>query len=262
MPAPRVASRKQIAVPPPTKILAAIEAGGCIFIPAILDAKTEFLINMKADTHDLPQEKEHVHGYQTVPSDPALRVKALESLLVEKGLVDLAALDALIDTYEHKIGPRNGARVVARAWIDPAYKERLLTDASAAIGELGYTGAQGEHMIVVENGPKVHNLVVCTLCSCYPWPVLGLPPVWYKSAPYRSRAVIDPRGVLREFGLELSQDVEICVWDSTAEVRYLVLPERPADSEKLSEEELAGLVTRDAMVGVAKVKLPQAGGNL
>jgi len=227
-----------------------------------LDAKTEFLINMKADTHDLPQEKEHVHGHQTVPSDLALRVKSLESLLVEKGLVDLAALDALIDTYEHKIGPRNGARVVARAWIDPAYKERLLTDASAAIGELGYTGAQGEHMIVVENGPKVHNLVVCTLCSCYPWPVLGLPPVWYKSAPYRSRAVIDPRGVLREFGLELSQDVEIRVWDSTAEVRYLVLPERPAGSEKLSEEELAGLVTRDAMIGVAKVNLPQPGANL
>ena len=217
---------------------------------------------MKADTHDLAQEKEHVHGHQTVPSDLALRVKALESLLVEKGLVDPAALDALIDTYEHKIGPRNGARVVARAWIDPAYKERLLTDAAVAIGELGYTGAQGEHMIVVENGPKVHNLVVCTLCSCYPWPVLGLPPVWYKSAPYRSRAVIDPRGVLREFGLVLPEDVEIRVWDSTAEVRYLVLPERPAGSEQLSEEELAGLVTRDAMVGVAKVNLPQPGANL
>ena len=212
---------------------------------------------MKADTHDRPQGKEHVHGHQTVPSDLALRVKALESLLVEKGLVDLAALDALIDTYEHKIGPRNGARVIARAWIDSAYKERLLTDATAAIGELGYTGFQGEHMIVVENGPKVHNLVVCTLCSCYPWPVLGLPPVWYKSEPYRSRAVIDPRGVLREFGLELPEQVEIRVWDSTAEVRYLVLPERPAGSEKLSEEELAGLVTRDAMVGVAKVNLPQ-----
>jgi nitrile hydratase subunit alpha len=152
--------------------------------------------------------------------------------------------------------------VVARAWVDPAYKERLLTDATAAIGELGYTGAQGEHMIAVENTPKLHNLVVCTLCSCYPWAVLGLPPVWYKSAPYRSRAVIDPRGVLREFGLELSEDVEIRVWDSTAEVRYLVLPERPAGSEKLSEEELAGLVTRDAMVGVAKVNLPRAGANL
>src|SRR5262252_3107784 len=199
------------------------------------------------------EDHTHDHATQQLPSDPALRVMALESLLVENGLVDPAALDALIDTYEHKIGPRNGSRVVARAWIDPAYKERLLTDASAAIGELGYTGAQGEHMIVVENGAKVHNLVVCTLCSCYPWPVLGLPPVWYKSAPYRSRAVIDPRGVLREFGLELPEQVEIRVWDSTAEVRYLVLPERPAGSEKLSEEELAALVTRDAMVGVAKV---------
>jgi nitrile hydratase subunit alpha len=227
-----------------------------------LNSKTEFLVNMKADTHDLTEEKEDVHGHHAVPSDLALRVKALESLLVEKGLVDPAALDALIDTYEHKIGPRNGARVVARAWIDPAYKERLLTDATAAIAELGYTGGQGEHMIVVANGPKVHNLVVCTLCSCYPWPVLGLPPVWYKSAPYRSRAVIDPRGVLREFGLELPEDVEIRVWDSTSEVRYLVLPERPAGGEKLSEEELAALVTRDAMVGVARVKLPQAGANL
>jgi nitrile hydratase subunit alpha len=256
------ASRRQIAVPSPTKILAAIEVEGCIFVPAILDVQTEFLVNMKAAAHELAPEKEQVHGHQTVPSDLALRVKALESLLVEKGLVEPAALDALIDTYEHKIGPRNGARVVARAWVDPAYKERLLTDATAAIGELGYTGGQGEHMMVVENGPKVHHLVVCTLCSCYPWPVLGLPPVWYKSAPYRSRAVIDPRGVLREFGLELAEDVEIRVWDSTAEVRYLVLPERPAGSEKLSEEELAGLVTRDAMVGIAKVNLPQAGANL
>src|ERR1700749_364112 len=201
------------------------------------------------------------HSHQAVPLDMALRVKALESLLVDIGLVDPAALDALIDTYEHKIGPRIGARVVARAWVDQAYQERLLTDATAAIAELGYTGGQGEHMIVVANGPKVHNLVVCTLCSCYPWPVLGLPPVWYKSAPYRSRAVIDPRGVLREFGLELSEDVEIRVWDSTAEVRYLVLPERPTASEKLSEEQLAVLVTRDAMVGVAKVKLPQTGAD-
>jgi nitrile hydratase subunit alpha len=198
---------------------------------------------------------EHDHGHQTVPSDLTLRVKALESLLVEKGLVDPAALDALIDTYEHKVGPRNGARVVARAWVDPSYNERLLTDATAAIGELG------EHMIVIANGPKVHNLVVCTLCSCYPWPVLGLPPLWYKSAPYRSRAVIDPRSMLCEFGLELPEDVEIRVWDSTAEVRYLVLPERPAATEKLSEEELASLVTRDAMVGVAKVKLPHTGAN-
>ena len=198
-------------------------------------------------------DHDHDHPHQVVPSDPALRVKALESLLVEKGLVDLAALDALIDSYEHKIGPRNGARVVARAWVDPSYKQRLLSDATAAIAELGYTGAQGEHMVAVENTPKVHNLVVCTLCSCYPWPVLGLPPVWYKSAPYRSRAVIDPRGVLREFGVEIAEDVEIRVWDSTAEVRYLVLPERPAGTERLGEDELAALITRDAMVGVAKV---------
>src|SRR5690349_2769198 len=190
---------------------------------------------------------------QDPPSDMTLRVKALESLLVEKGIVDPAALDAIIDTYEHKIGPRNGARVVARAWRDPAYKARLLEDATAAIAEFGYGGRQGEHMIVVENTPKVHNLVVCTLCSCYPWPVLGLPPVWYKSAGYRSRAVIDPRGVLREFGLELPENVEVRVHDSTAELRYLVLPERPAGTEKLSEQELAALVTRDSMVGVAKV---------
>ena len=193
------------------------------------------------------------HNQQTLPSDLTLRVKALESLLVEKGLVDPAALDALVDTYEHKIGPRNGGRVVARAWVDPAYKKRLLQDATAAIAELGYTGAQGEHMVVVENESSVHNLVVCTLCSCYPWPVLGLPPVWYKSAPYRSRAVIDPLGVLAEFGLELPQDVEIRVWDSTAEIRYLVLPERPAGSEKMTEQELAALVTRDAMIGVARL---------
>jgi nitrile hydratase len=201
----------------------------------------------------MPHKHDHEHEHQAVPSDLALRVKSLESLLVEKGLVDRAALDALIDTYEHKIGPRNGARVVARAWADPAYKQRLLTDADTAIAELGYGGMQGEHMVVIENSAKVHNLVVCTLCSCYPWPVLGLPPVWYKSAPYRSRAVIDPRGVLREFGLELAADVEVRVWDSTAEVRYLVLPERPAGSANLSEEELAALVTRDSMVGVGRV---------
>ena len=179
-----------------------------------------------AATHDVAraQGHDHDHEHQAVPSDPALRVKALESLLVEKGLVDSAALDALIDTYEHKVGPRNGARVVARAWVDPAYKQRLLSNASAAIAELGYAGMQGEQMQVLENRPKVHNLVVCTLCSCYPWPVLGLPPVWYKSAPYRSRSVIDPRGVLREFGLHLEEDVEVRVWDSTAELRYLVLP--------------------------------------
>jgi nitrile hydratase len=197
---------------------------------------------------------DHEHG-QAIPSDLTLRVKALESLLVEKGLVDPAALDALIDTYEHKVGPRNGARVVARAWVDPAYKKRLMSDATAAIAELDYSGRQGEHMVVVENTPTLHNLVVCTLCSCYPWSVLGLPPVWYKSSPYRSRAVMDPRGVLREFGLQLPEDVEVRVWDSTAGVRYLVLPERPAGSESLSEEALAALVTRDAMIGVAKVTL-------
>jgi nitrile hydratase subunit alpha len=206
---------------------------------------------MTADKHD------HDHEHQIVPSDPALRTKALESLLVEKGLVDPAALDALVDTYENKIGPRNGARVVARAWTDAAYKQRLLEDGAAAITELGYVGAQSEHLVVVENSPHVHNLVVCTLCSCYPWAVLGLPPVWYKSAAYRSRAVIDPRGVLREFGLELPEDVELRVWDSTAEIRYLVLPERPIGTEEMTEEQLAALVTRDAMIGVAKVRHPQ-----
>ena len=205
------------------------------------------------------QDHDHGHDHQVVPSDPALRTKALESLLVEKGLVDPAALDALVDVYENKIGPRNGARVVARAWVDPAYKKRLLNDGGAAIAELGYEGAQGEHMVVVENSPTVHNLVVCTLCSCYPWPVLGLPPVWYKSAPYRSRSVIDPRGVLREFGLDLPESVDVQVWDSTAEIRYLVLPERPAGTEKMTEEELAALVTRDAMIGVAKVAAPEGG---
>jgi len=205
--------------------------------------------------------QDQTQDHQVVPSDLTLRVKALESLLVEKGLVDPAALDALIDTMEHKVGPRNGARVVARAWMDPAYKKRLLENAPAAIAELGYTSGQGEHMLVVENDGKVHNLVVCTLCSCYPWPVLGLPPVWYKSAPYRSRAVIDPRGILREFGTQLPDDVEVRVWDSTAELRYLVLPERPAGTEMMNEEQLASLITRDAMVGVAKVTLPSSRGN-
>src|ERR687888_482807 len=193
-------------------------------------------------------------------SDVELRVRALESLLVEKGLVDPAALDVLIDTYETKVGPRNGARVVARAWVDPEYKTRLLADATSAIAELGYRGRGGEEITALENTPKVHNLIVCTLCSCYPWPVLGLPPVWYKSAPYRSRAVIDPRGVLREFGLELPEETEIHVWDSTAELRYMVLPERPAGTEEMSERELAELVTRDSMVGVAKVSAAKSGG--
>jgi len=183
-------------------------------------------------------------------SDLDLRVRALESLLVEKGLVEPAALDVLIDTYETKVGPKNGAKVVAKAWRDPDYRTRLLSDASAAIAELGFTGRQGEDMVVLENTERCHNMVVCTLCSCYPWPVLGLPPVWYKSAPYRARAVSEPRGVLAEFGVSLPADTEIRVWDSTAEVRYLVLPLRPAGSEDLSEEALAELVTRDSMIGV------------
>jgi nitrile hydratase subunit alpha len=209
---------------------------------------------MSAHTHD-DDHHDHHHDHQVVPSDPTLRVKALESLLTEKGLVDPKALDALIDTYQHKVGPRNGARVVARAWTDPRYKQRLLADGTTAIAELGYGGAQGEHIVVVENTSGVHNVIVCTLCSCYPWSVLGLPPVWYKSAPYRSRTVIDPRGVLREFGLELPDATEVRVWDSTAELRYLVLPERPAGTEALNEAELAALVTRDSMIGVSKVAM-------
>jgi nitrile hydratase subunit alpha len=191
-------------------------------------------------------------------SDAAIRVRALESILAEKGLIDPKAIDVLVDTYENKVGPRNGAKVVARAWVDPTYKERLLKDATAAIKEFGFSGLQGEDMVVVENTPEVHNLVVCTLCSCYPWPTLGLPPVWYKAAPYRARAMSDPRGVLQEFGTELDEKVEVRTWDTTAELRYLVLPERPAGTEKLSEDELAGLVTRDSMIGVAKVNPPAA----
>ncbi len=208
---------------------------------------------MSSTPGESPDGPSHEHEHQAVPSDWALRVKALESLLVEKGLVDRAALDAIVDTYERKVGPRNGARVVARAWADPAYKRRLLADANSAISELGFGGQQGENMLVVENTPQVHNLVVCTLCSCYPWPLLGLPPAWYKSAPYRARAVIDPRGVLREFGTEVGEDVEVRVWDSTAELRYLVLPERPAGTGTLDEGQLADLVTRDAMIGVTRV---------
>ncbi len=218
-----------------------------------------------AAVHDLAHAQApnqgHEHEHSLVPSDLVLRVKSLESLLVEKGLVDPAALDALVDTYEHKIGPRNGAQVVARAWVDSGFKQRLLADGTAAIAELGFGGRGGDYLQVVENTPSVHNLVVCTLCSCYPWAVLGLPPIWYKSAAYRSRVVIDPRGVLREFGLELPKDVEVRVHDSTAELRYLVLPERPAGTEKLKEEELAALVTRDAMIGVAKVPAPKPGGR-
>jgi nitrile hydratase len=191
-------------------------------------------------------------------SGPALRVKALESLLTEKGLVDPQTLDAIVETFETKVGPRNGARVVARAWTDPAYRQRLLTDSRAAIAEFGFYG-YGEDMVVVENTPKVRNLIVCTLCSCYPWSVLGLPPVWYKSAPYRSRAVIDPRGVLAELGETVPDDVEVRVWDSTAELRYMVLPERPPETAGWSEEQLAEIVTRDAMIGVARVTVPGSG---
>jgi nitrile hydratase len=183
------------------------------------------------------------------PGDAALRVKAIESLMVEKGLVDPKALDAIVEIYETKIGPRNGARVIAKAWVDADYKGRLLADGTAAIAELGYTGIQGEDMVVVENTPTVHNLVVCTLCSCYPWPTLGLPPNWYKSAPYRSRAVMDPRGVLDEFGVSVPETTEVRVWDSSAELRYLVLPMRPAGTEAMTEAELAELVTRDSMIG-------------
>jgi len=195
-------------------------------------------------------------AHSVVPPDIALRVKALESLLLEKGMVDAASIDRTIQNYEHNIGPRNGARVVAKAWTDPAYKRRLLTDATAAIKELGYGGAQGEHMVVVENTPTIHNMVVCTLCSCYPWPTLGLPPAWYKSSGYRSRAVIDPRGVLRELGVQLPESKEVRVWDSTAEIRYLVLPERPAATEGFSEEALIAIVTRDSMIGVALLQSP------
>ena len=198
----------------------------------------------------------HSHDHTEPPDSLTLKVKALESLLVEKGLVSEETLDALIETYEHKVGPRNGAQVVAKAWTDPEFKAWLLKDPNGAIASLGFTGRQGEHMQVVENTDKVHNLVVCTLCSCYPWPVLGLPPVWYKSAPYRARAVRDPRGVLAEFGTQLESDIHIEVWDSTAEMRYLVLPQRPMGTKGWPEEKLADLVTRNSMIGVEKISLP------
>jgi nitrile hydratase len=199
----------------------------------------------------------HDHDHEMFDmSDTEARVRALETVLVEKGYVDPAALDLLIDTYETKVGPRNGALVVAKAWSDPAYRQRLLGDATAAIAELGFVGRQGEHMVVVENTSDTHNMIVCTLCSCYPWPVLGLPPVWYKSAPYRSRAVSDPRGVLADFGVKLPEVKAVRVWDSTAEVRYLVLPERPAGTEGWSEAQLADLVTRDSMIGTGLALAP------
>ena len=207
--------------------------------------------------HHNAEPDSHLERRLTPEQTQALeaRVKALESLLIAKGLISPDTLEKLATIYENDLGPMNGAKVVARAWVDPVYKQRLLTDATAAIAEMGFGGLQGEHIVVVENTPKVHNVVVCTLCSCYPWPVLGLPPVWYKSAPYRSRMVIEPRGVLREFGLDLDESVEIRVWDSSAEIRYMVLPERPSGTEHMSEEELAALVTRDMMIGVARASV-------
>jgi nitrile hydratase len=206
--------------------------------------------------HPDHEHADHDHPGHSELSEIERRVRALETLLTQKGYVDPAALDVLIDTYQTKIGPRNGARVVARAWVDSDYRDRLLRDATAAIAELGYSGRQGEHMIALQNTPTRHNIVVCTLCSCYPWPVLGLPPVWYKSAPYRSRVVRDPRGVLREFGVTLPSDTEIRVWDSTADVRYLVIPERPAGTDGLDEAALSALVTRDSMIGTGLARTP------
>ena len=199
----------------------------------------------------------HEHD-KAPPLDTAMRVKALETLLSEKGLIDSTAIDSLVELYETKIGPRNGAKVVSRAWTDLDYRERLLQDGTKAIAELGFSGVQGEDMVVVENTDSVHNMVVCTLCSCYPWPTLGLPPIWFKSAPYRARAVNDPRGVLKEFGVNLPDSVEIRVWDSTAELRYLVLPQRPAGTEHLNEGQLAELVTRDSMIGTAVIDGPES----
>lgn len=198
------------------------------------------------------------HAHALLPPEPALRVRAIETLLVEKGLVDPEAIDAVIDVFSNQVGPKNGAKVVAKAWAEPDYRARLLQDATSAIAELGFSGLQGEHMVAVENSDSVHNIVVCTLCSCYPWPVLGLPPVWYKSAEYRARAVREPRGVLAEFGLTLPDDVDIRVWDSTAEIRYLVIPQRPEGSDDLSLEELAALVTRDSMIGTGFAIAPGA----
>ncbi len=208
-----------------------------------------------SSAHDAPPNP-YLEKHTTPEQTEALekRVRTLESLLIKKGLVSAETLDKMVETYENDIGPLNGAKVVARAWVDPAYKERLLKDATPAIAELGFSGLQGEHMVVVENTPSVHNMVVCTLCSCYPWPVLGLPPAWFKEAAYRSRSVVDPRGVLRDFGLTLDESVAVKVWDSSAEIRYMVLPERPAGTEGMSEDELVALVSRDSMIGVAKVE--------
>ena len=206
------------------------------------------------------QQHEHRHddGHGSEVSEMQLRVRALESILTEKGYVDPAALDLIIEAYETRIGPHNGARAVAKAWVDPQFKAVLLADATKAVGSLGFASRVGDHLVAVENTPELHNMIVCTLCSCYPWEVLGLPPTWYKSAPYRSRAVIDPRGVLAEFGLTLADEVEVRVWDSTAEIRYLVIPQRPAETEGWSEDDLAALVSRDSMIGVALAKTPEA----
>jgi nitrile hydratase len=209
----------------------------------------------RRDNHD-HHHHDHDH-HQDPPSDPALRVKALETLLADRGYIDTKRIDEMVDQFQNQVGPRNGARVVAKAWVDADYRKRLLKNATAAIAELGYSGGQGEHMMAVENSAKGHNLVVCTLCSCYPVPVLGLPPVWYKSHAYRSRAVSDPRGVLSDFGVTIPDDVELRVWDSTAELRYLVIPERPAGTERMREKQLAALVTRDSMIGTAVVKAPK-----
>ena len=199
----------------------------------------------------------HHHDHRLLPEEPELRVKAIETLLLNKGIINSDTVNELIDTYENKIGPRNGAKVVAKAWVDPEYKKRLLENATKAIEELSYTGRQGEHMVVVENTPEVHNVVVCTLCSCYPWPVLGIPPTWYKSDEYRSRTVREPRKVLQEFGLELDLNTQIKVWDSTSEMRYLVLPMRPVGTEHLSENELESLVTRNSMIGTGLPEMPK-----
>ncbi len=210
-----------------------------------------------ADGHDHPHQHAHDHGHEGSHLDAVeLRVRALETLLTEKGYIDPAALDVFIETYETKVGPRNGAAVIAKAWCDPGFRHWLLRDATAAIASLGFTGRQGEHMVAVENTPAVHNMVVCTLCSCYPWSVLGLPPVWYKSPPYRARAVMDPRGVLAEFGVTLPEKTKVRVWDSTAEIRYLVVPMRPEGAEGWSQECLAELVTRDSMIGTGLARPP------
>src|SRR5690242_3541726 len=206
-------------------------------------------------THDHDHDHHHDHDHSEL-TETQLRVRALETVLTEKGYVEPAALDAIVETYETKIGPRNGARVVAKAWVDPAFRQRLLADGTAAIGALGYGGRSGNHLVALENTPSVHNMVVCTLCSCYPWAVLGLPPLWYKSAPYRSRAVAEPRAVLREFGVALPADTEVRVWDSTAELRYLVIPTRPAGTDGWSEEQLADIVTRDSMIGTGVIAPP------